>query len=107
MGAKRRFRYDAVQEKMYEVFSDERHFDAPAIIDDVAPFVSPVDGTIIKSRSHLRDYMGERGLVPYEDAKTQRREEDRYEAGRRDRAMKEMLWEGVSKTYSMGNKPRR
>jgi hypothetical protein len=106
MGVKRRFRYDPVSKEMREVFSDQRYFDAPAVIDDVSPFVSPIDGTIIKSRSHLRDYMGERNLVPYEDAKTQKREEDRYEARRQDTALREQLWEGVDRAARTGRGPR-
>lgn len=106
MGVKRRFRYDPVSKEMREVFPDERYFDAPAVIDDVHPFISPIDGTIIRSRSHLRDYMGQRNLVHYEDAKTQRREEDRYDKDRQDRALREQLWEGVDRASRTGRGPR-
>lgn len=100
------FRYDPTLEKLVEI-TVQQGFDAPSIIDDLHPFVSPLDGKVITSRSQLRDYMGEHNLVHHEDAKTQAREEDRYEAARRDQRMRECMWEGVNKTFSMGNKPRR
>ena len=34
---------------------------------DIQPFVSPVDGTVIKSRQHLRRYMKANNLAHYDD----------------------------------------
>ncbi len=73
---------------------------------EIEPFISPVDGTLIKSRAHLRDYMGERGLVHFDDLKGNTAAGDRYEEQRKSQALRELLWEGVSKTFSMGNRPR-
>lgn len=33
------------------------------VIGDIEPFVSPVDGTVISSRSHLREHMRQHGLA--------------------------------------------
>jgi len=62
---------------------------------EIEPFMSPRDGTIIKSKAHLREYMAKHNLVHF-DA-TMKREEDRYAKGREDRALREQLYERVDK----------
>lgn len=105
---RRRFRYDATLGEMVEVgLPDLTEQGSAAILPEIEPFISPRDGTVIRTRSELRDYMGRNNLVPYEEAKTQKAEGDRYQAERTDSQLKERLWEGVSKTFSMGNKPRK
>jgi hypothetical protein len=51
--------------------------------------------------------MAKFNLVPYDEARTQKREEDRYQEARDTKELRERLWEGVSRTFSMGNRPRR
>ena len=104
--ARRSFRYDPTSKTLVEIHRD-RASSAPAVIDDLTPFISPIDGTVISSRSQLRDYMGEHDVVPYEEAKTQKREEDRYEKARDDRALRERLWEGVDRALRTGRGPNR
>lgn len=104
--ARRTFRYDPKSDKMVEVAPPEF---SPTINvhGEIEPFVSPRDGTVISSRTQLREYMARHNLVHYDEAKTQQAEGDRYENSRKERQLREMLWEGVSKTFSMGNRPRR
>jgi hypothetical protein len=104
---RRTFRYNKELDRMVEIPLAEEIEGRLSIHGEIEPFISPVDGTLIKSRSHLRDYMGERGLVHFSELKGNSREEDRYEQQRKDRALRELLWEGVSRTFSMGNRPRR
>ena len=68
--------------------------------DDIEPFVSPRDGTIIKSRSQLRDYMGQHNLVHYDPSN--KAEADRYAAARDDQARRELIWEGVDRLFHTG-----
>jgi len=106
--AVRRFRYSRELDKMVEVdVASSDVFGGHSILGEIDPFVSPVDGTVITSRSHLRRYMDERGLVHYEEAKTQKAESDRYAVERERTALRERLWEGVNRTFSMGSRPRR
>jgi len=51
---------------MEEVSSGPR-YTGGIIIGDIEPFVSPVDGTVISSRPHLREHMHRHGLAPTED----------------------------------------
>lgn len=105
--ARRTFRYNPALDRMVEIPRDDEIEARLSVHGEIEPFISPVDGTLIRSRAHLRDYMGQRGLVHFDELKGNTREGDRYEGERKDRALREMLWEKVSKTYSMGNRPRR
>jgi hypothetical protein len=82
---------------------NEVHF----VQGEITPFRSMIDGTLIESRAQLREHMLKHNSVPYDEARTQAREMDRYQEARDDQALRERLWEGVSKTFSMGNRPRR
>ena len=68
---------------------------------DIEPFVSPVDGTVIRSRAHMQDYMARRDLIHYDPSI--KREEDRYASGRKDVQMRELLWEKVDKMYQQSD----
>src|SRR5262245_24432498 len=104
---RRSFRYDPVSKSMVEIQKTSSAFDAPDVVGDIEPFVSPVDGTIIKSRSHLRDYMGEKGLVHYDEVKDgQGKVVDRYAEARNDQAMRERMWEGLDRAQRTGRGPR-
>lgn len=104
---RRRFRYDPALGKLVEIMVDpDSVFGTHAVIGEIEPFVSPVDGTVISSRTQLRQYMAEKGLVNFHDAQGATPEKDRYQAERERREMRERLWEGVNRTFSMGNKPR-
>lgn len=105
--ARRRFRYNRELDKMVEVPLDGDFEPSISVHGEIEPFISPRDGTLIRSRAHLRDYMAKNDLVHYDEAKTQQAEGDRYAASRDRQQMREMLWERVNKTFSMGNKPRR
>jgi hypothetical protein len=74
-----------------------------SVAGDIQPFVSPVDGTVISSRSQLRDYMGQRNLVHYDP--TRKAEVDRYEAPRQDAALREQIWEHVDRMITTGRGP--
>lgn len=63
---RRRYVYDADSGEMVEVGRSEGsklHYIQP----DIQEFVSPVDGTVIRSRKHLRRYMKERNLAHVDD----------------------------------------
>ena len=104
---RRRFRFDAKLDRMVEVdLHDGQEIDAPAVRDDIEPFVSILDKkTVIKSRSHMRDYMAEHDVVHYDDAKTQKAEADRYEPARQEKAMRERLYEYVDRLVRTGRGP--
>ena len=93
------FRYDPKQKKMVEVIRGTE-FDSAAVHNDIKPFLH--NGVEIKSRSHLRAYMGQHDLVPIEAVAARPRGPDPVQR----QELREMLWEGISKTYSLGNKPR-
>lgn len=103
---RRTFRFDAALGKLVEIHRVRSEFSVPGVIGDIQPFVSPIDGTVISSRSQLRDYMGERDLVLYDEAKTQQAHQDRYEAARKDTALRERLWEGLDRAHQ-GKRPGR
>lgn len=104
--ARRRFVQDRETLEFHEVTNEPESLHG-IVGDAITPFRSPRDGTLIESRTQLREYMAKHGLVHHEEAKTQKAEADRYQAGRDQRALREQLWEGVSKTFSMGNRPRK
>jgi len=61
-----------------------RETDAPTILAAMEPFVSPIDGTIISDRSHLRAHNAKHGVTNiadygpgYFERKTREREADR------------------------------
>jgi len=92
---KRRFRYDKESDSMVEIPLSDDFEPTVGIHGDIEPFRSPRDGTIIKSRAHMREYMAKHSLVHF-DA-TAKREEDRYAKGHADRALQELLYEKVDK----------
>jgi hypothetical protein len=92
---KRRFRYSKELDAMVEVPISSDFEPTVGIHGDIEPFVSPRDGTIIKSRAHMQDYMARHNLVHFDP--TMRREEDRYAKGHADRALQELLYEKVDK----------
>lgn len=103
---RRTFRYNKELDRMVEIDVDPASvFGSHGIQNEIEPFVSPVDGTVIKSRSHLRAYMAEKNLVPYEEAKTQKAELDRYAPKRDERAMRERLYEYVDRLVRTGRGP--
>jgi hypothetical protein len=93
--ARRRFIYDKETDSMVEVPLTSDFEPSVSIHGDIQPFVSPRDGTIIKSRAHMRDYMAKHNLVHFDP--TAKREEDRYASGHADRALREQLYERVDK----------
>jgi hypothetical protein len=92
---KRRFRYSKELDAMVEVPISADFEPTVGIHGDIEPFVSPRDGTVIKSRAHMRDYMAKHSLVHFDP--TAKREEDRYASGHADRALREQLYERVDK----------
>lgn len=64
---RRRYVYDEQQKKMVEIEKAPKREDAPLILGDIEPFVSTVDGSIISSRSHLREHMKQHGLAHTSD----------------------------------------
>lgn len=99
--ARRRFRYDPQQGRMVEIDLAAERSDAPAVRDDIEPFISPIDGSVVASRSALRDHMGKHDVVPYDEVKGTR-VEDRYAASRERQSMREMLWEFTDRAIRTG-----
>jgi hypothetical protein len=91
----RRFRYDKELDAMVEVPVDDSFEPSVGIHGDIQPFISPRDGTVIKSRAHMREYMAKHNLVHFTPG--MQREEDRYQKGRDERALREQLYERVDK----------
>jgi hypothetical protein len=97
---RRRFRYDPVTKEFVEIHAGAGA-DAPAVHDDIAPFVSPIDGTVVASRSQLRDHMGKHGVVPLDEV-SGTRVEDRYAKERDRREFREKLWEYTDRAIRTG-----
>jgi hypothetical protein len=101
---RRSFRYDAASKTMVEVTPcDDVFARAHAVVGEIEPFISPRDGTLIKSRAHLREYMEKNDLVHYDP--TMKREEDRYAASRAERETRERLYEYVDRLVRTGRGP--
>jgi hypothetical protein len=98
--ARRTFRYDPVSAKFVEVTRGALS-EAPAIRDDIAPFVSPIDGTVISSQSALREHMGKHGVVHTHEV-VGHKVEDRYEKQRERAQMREMMWEYTDRAIRTG-----
>lgn len=66
---RRKYVFDPASGEMVEVTrtdpKNRQHFIQP----DIQEFVSPVDGTVIKSRQHLRRYMKANNLAHHDDFK--------------------------------------
>jgi hypothetical protein len=88
---------------MKEVFHGPAEINTPAIQGDIEPFRSVVDGTIIRSNSHLRDYMAEKDFVHYDPTATA--EVDRYAVARQDKETRERLYEYVDRLVRTGRGP--
>lgn len=71
-----------------------------SIQGEIEPFISPRDGTVIRSRAHMRDYMAQHNLVHYDP--TSRAEGDRYEQARDDQRRRELIWENVDRLKQTG-----
>jgi hypothetical protein len=67
-----------------------------SIHGEITPFRSPVDGTIIKSKAHLAEYMAKKGLRLKEPGSNSR-VEDRYAKAHQDQAMRELIYENVDR----------
>jgi hypothetical protein len=100
---RRTFRYDKATGEMKEVFYESAEPGTPAVQGDIEPFRSVVDGTIIRSNSHLRSYMAEKNLVHYDP--TAKAEVDRYAVARQDKETRERLYEYVDRLVRTGRGP--
>jgi hypothetical protein len=101
---RRRFRYDRELDKMVEVDVDPASvFEGHAVIGEIEPFRSVVDGTLIRSRAQLKEYMARKNLVTYDP--TAKAEGDRYEKARQDKEMHERLYEYVDRLVQTGKGP--
>lgn len=99
---RRRFRFDPELGQMVELLDVAPSGTAHMIECDMSkPFMH--NGVFIDSKAKLREHMARNNLVPYHVP-------DRSPSGaeqQRDRqALREFIWEGVSRTFSMGRKPR-
>jgi hypothetical protein len=101
MMARRSFRYDPVSDRFVEI-TREAAPDAPYVRDDISPFVSPIDGSVVSSQSALRDHMGRHGVVHYDEVKNQGPKKDRYQEQRERRALRERLWEYTDRAIRTG-----
>jgi hypothetical protein len=97
---RRSFRYDPLSKTLVEIDRGGLP-DAPAVHDDIEPFVSPIDGTVVASRSRLREHMGRHDVVPYDEVKGTR-VADRYAKEREKNALREMLWEYTDRALRTG-----
>ena len=102
---RRRFRQDRRTLEFYELTEDTDQ-STHSVIDEIEPFVSPRDGTVIHSRSQLREYMAKHDLVHFDETKGATPEADRYEKGRHDRALREQLWEQRRPSSPHGQRPK-
>lgn len=61
---RRKFRYNPETKQMDEV-TDTQYRGRPSlqIMNDIEPFVSTIDGSVITSRSHLREHMRQHGVT--------------------------------------------
>lgn len=51
-----------------EYYGDNRRMaDIPYVLPDIEPFVSPVDGTVVSSRAHLREHNRKNDVHNYAD----------------------------------------
>jgi hypothetical protein len=70
---------------------NRQHFIQP----DIQEFVSPVDGTVIKSRTHLRRYMKANNLAHHDDFKdsweARRSERLKYKQGRDRKSIEQRI----------------
>jgi hypothetical protein len=98
--ARRTFRYDPVSKSFVEVTRGAVS-EAPAIRDDIAPFVSPIDGSVINSQSALREHMGKHGVVHTHEV-AGHKVEDRYQKTRERVQMREMMWEYTDRAIRTG-----
>jgi len=94
---KRKFRYDRELDAMVEVPLSSDFEPTVSIHGDIQPFISPRDGTVIRSRAHMAEYMARHDLVHHDP--TMKREEDRYAPARRDTQLRELMWEKVDKMW--------
>jgi hypothetical protein len=92
---RRRFRYSKELDAMVEIPVDTDYEPVVGIHGEIQPFVSPRDGTIIKSKAHLREYMAKHSLVHHDPS--MKKVEDRYAQGHADRALREQLYERVDR----------
>lgn len=67
---KRRFVYNAETKEMEEVTHGSIQDLGPMVMGDIEPFISPVDGSVISSRSTLREHMRQHGLAHAADFDT-------------------------------------
>jgi hypothetical protein len=63
---RRKYRYNAETKEMEEI-TDGPKYVGGIIMGDIEPFISPVDGSCISSRSVLRDHMRQHGLAYTDD----------------------------------------
>ena len=97
--SKRTFRYSAELGRMVEVIrSDDARLHS--VQGEIEPFISPRDGTVIRSRAHMRDYMAQHNLVHYDPTNTA--EKDRYAEQRDDQMRRELIWENVDRMKNTG-----
>jgi Fic family protein len=69
---RQRYRYDPISKQMVEVSSNYTRLERHEIQQDITPFVSPIDGTVISSRSNLREHMKRHDVVLADDYKEHR-----------------------------------
>lgn len=70
----------------------------PYIIGDIEPYTSPVDGSIISSRSQRREDLLRNKCRPYEGFESEQRAADKFRA-EQDEKFEQRLGEMTEKTY--------
>ena len=98
--ARRSFRYDPLRKTFVEITRGAVS-EAPAVRDDITPFVSPIDGSVISSQSQLREHMGKHDVVHTHEV-VGHRVEDRYQKARERAQMREMMWEYTDRAIRTG-----
>ena len=98
--AKRTFRWDATTGELVEVASREAMENSFGIVGELAPFISPITGEVIRSKAHLRDHMAKHDVEHYDP--TRKREYDRYDEQRKRTATRELMWEAMSRIERTG-----
>lgn len=65
---RRTYRQDAETREFYEVVKQKTHGIAPSVRGDIDPYISPVDGSVISSRSGERAHNKRHGVSNDQDS---------------------------------------
>jgi hypothetical protein len=94
---RRRFRYDPTTKELVEVSLDPRGDEYHFVRGEISSFRSPIDGSLIDSRTKYEDHCARHNVVPMAETKGLAPARDRYAEERHDQALRERLWEALDR----------